>query len=246
MKKAILIITNPGKEGADNYCEGVYKDADNYKDFFQSEVGGEWYQDEITLLDRPKKETVMKTLQGWDAYEYSIIIFSGHGYFSKNDNETVIECQPGKTGDSTDEDLIISRLCNNGKRLIILDCCRKPLDILLHEEAQANFSIITKSMRSTRAEYESIIRKCDRMNIIGYGCGIGEAAGDSSSSGGYYTYSLLQGAKQFGKEMEKGRYASFPSVHTRASKIINKLRGSTQHPQIEKPRDGKYFPFVIK
>ena len=47
MRKKILILSNPGREGAENYCEGVKRDVDNYKQFFLSPVGGNWYESEI-------------------------------------------------------------------------------------------------------------------------------------------------------------------------------------------------------
>ena len=39
MKKKILIISNPGAVGAENYCEGVKKDVENYKKYFTSPEG---------------------------------------------------------------------------------------------------------------------------------------------------------------------------------------------------------------
>lgn len=42
MKKKILIISNPGAVGAENYCEGVKKDVENYKSILhhlEGEIG---------------------------------------------------------------------------------------------------------------------------------------------------------------------------------------------------------------
>ena len=36
MKKKILIISNPGAVGAENYCEGVKKDVENYKKYLNT------------------------------------------------------------------------------------------------------------------------------------------------------------------------------------------------------------------
>ena len=30
MKRRVIILTNAGKIGSENYCEGVYKDKENY------------------------------------------------------------------------------------------------------------------------------------------------------------------------------------------------------------------------
>lgn len=59
MRKKILILSNPGREGAENYCEGVKRDVDNYKQFFLSPVGGNWYESEIDCRQYATKSEVL-------------------------------------------------------------------------------------------------------------------------------------------------------------------------------------------
>ena len=40
MTRKALIISNPGEIGAENYCEGVLKDVENFKNYLQSPKGG--------------------------------------------------------------------------------------------------------------------------------------------------------------------------------------------------------------
>ena len=40
--KRALLITNPGEQGDENYCKGVYVDAANYRRLMLSPQGGVW------------------------------------------------------------------------------------------------------------------------------------------------------------------------------------------------------------
>ncbi len=94
MKKRVLLIGNPGDEDADNYCRGVLRDIDNYKQYFMSFAGGEWYESEIKTMLKPSKIEVETEISKMQDLDYSIIVFSGHGY--SKDNITYIETRPGK------------------------------------------------------------------------------------------------------------------------------------------------------
>jgi len=56
MKRRVLIITNAGKVGASNYCDGVLKDKENYVSFFTSAYGGYFSNSEIKVLNKPPNE----------------------------------------------------------------------------------------------------------------------------------------------------------------------------------------------
>ena len=123
MRKKMLIISNPGARTADNYCEGVHKDVENYKKFFMSPGGGNWHLDEIECMEQPLKPMVRKKLIEMANLDFSIIIFTGHGY-SKNGN-TYIELVPSS---SLYNDMCVDELKQaDQKRIIIVDCCRKKL-----------------------------------------------------------------------------------------------------------------------
>ena len=91
MNRKVLIISNPGK--GENYCEGVNKDVENYKAFFTSALGGGWYMNEIKHLHCPNQYSVTAELDLMKDVDYSIVIFCGHGYYSSNFDETIVELQ---------------------------------------------------------------------------------------------------------------------------------------------------------
>ena len=75
MKKKILIISNPGDERAGNYCEGVHKDVENYKKFFTSSLGGNWYYSEIEWMEKPDKATVRRKLADMKKLDFNYNIY---------------------------------------------------------------------------------------------------------------------------------------------------------------------------
>lgn len=178
--------------------------------------------------------------------EFSIIIFVGHGY-SMND-ETILECKPSRYDT---EEIKEHELTCKGKRLIILDCCRRPEQNAIFGALNESMSYFASTERaiSTRRAYEKLLGDCVPMNIIGYACEIGEIAGDSSLIGGYYSSSnssIRKVSKQRYQKMQKNKYLGFPSVHEQAKVLVTEEE-QNQHPQIKKTR-GKvnYLPFVIK
>lgn len=92
MRKKILIISNPGAKEEGNYCAGVHKDVENYKKFFMSPDGGNWYPNEIECMEQPFKPMVKMKLREMENLDFSIIIFTGHGYSEGED--TYIELRP--------------------------------------------------------------------------------------------------------------------------------------------------------
>ena len=240
MKKKILIIANPGESGTENYCEGVLKDVENYKKYFMSPVGGSWYSSEIECLKTPNKYSVSTKLNEMKYLDFSIIIFTGHGY-SQNE-ETFVEL-------NSEEGMSVTAFKENGKkRLVIVDCCRKEW-FPVSELNEAYFFHREKSffeLKNTREIYEDYIRAADVMNIVMYGCDLGETSGDDSKKGGFYSSSLLKICTEFAetnKELKKYCLTA-PLAHERAKVLVKRLK-IDQNPQIEKPRMGKYLPIAV-
>lgn len=242
MQKKILILSNPGKEGADNYCEGVNKDVINYQKFFESSRGGNWNTNEIEHLLQPSKELVLKRIGEMNELDFSIIVFSGHGY--SQGTKTFLELQPVGDNDIEVNDLE----CSGHKRIIITDCCRKPW-YPMEERADYAFEHVLESVNelfNTRAFYEQKILEADTMNVVTYSCDLGEVSYDDSRLGGNYSSALLHVATSMEKKNEYGLYesANIVEVHNKAKVIVTR-KESDQNPQITKPRTGKYLPFAV-
>ena len=137
MKRRILIITNAGKVGADNYCEGVYRDKENYISFFKSGYGGYYSDTEIRAFDKPTKAKVREEISNLtnDNIEFSIIIFCGHGWYSTISNSNIFELN-----DSKEQIDSLELRTGAKKRIIIEDNCREPHPEYITESLSKAFS----------------------------------------------------------------------------------------------------------
>lgn len=166
MSRRLLLIGNPGEQGV-NYSPSVSIVLNRYKNFFRSEAGGYWCDDEIIEeplgLDRNSEVTwFVLTMRELNlSVGYSVIVFVGHGgsYFGKDQVQL-----------SLGEILPLSCLmAPNGmedrvKRLIIVDACRSLIgvqsDQLLLESK--SFSGNGQLMGDyCREYYNSLIEKCE-------------------------------------------------------------------------------------
>lgn len=239
MNKGILIIGNPGK--GKHYCEGVEKDLLNYRKYFSSITGGAWEDDEIKTLLCPTVTEMNKSINILNDMDYSIIIFSGHGYSNIN-GETIIELS--NDGDEYSENILKSTM-----RTVIIDCCRK-LWIPTRLEKRADFMNLYESTGHSRLrelariKYEDYIKNSNGMPVVMYSCSSGECANDNSELGGDYSYQLLKAGNRFvGNTSED--VLDVVEAHYIAKTELEKMN-HTQHPRICRARSGNYYPFAIK
>lgn len=245
MIRKALIISNPGEPGAKTYCEGVVKDVLNYKAFLNSPLGGYWYDHEIIPMTRPSADEVRKKLSEIQYYDYTKIIFSGHGYYSSNRKSTILELKKGEELDS--QELIPGTL----KRTIILDCCRQVAkDIPLLESVKLFAALKKRELipRECREIYETHIKKCYNFIVVMNACDINEVAGDSATNGGYYSSSLLDVSFDWSEKNIRtagAKILDVADVHNNAITRVVEKSGGNQHPKIDKGRSEPYFPFAV-
>lgn len=260
MKRRVLLLTNPGKQGAPNYCSGVYKDQENYFSYFKEPFGGYWSNSELKHLDKPSCSTVRGELSllFQEDIEFSIIIFCGHGWYSSKSNSNILILNDG--GEEMDS---LELRVNANKRIIILDSCRKVSPEYINESLTKSLSAkaIFESERSLlnpeecKKYYNKAISECPKQIINSYACNLNEVAGDNPVFGGYYSSSLIKASKDWVDAKQKYLDLSttfsverFPRCHDASTPLVSRLSGGTQNPTIEKPRvsDVKdYLPFVV-
>jgi hypothetical protein len=259
MKRRIIIITYPGVKGEEHYSEGVYKDRSNYIDFFKEGYGGFYSDSEIRFFDTQKKPIIRRELSLLkdDDIEFSIIIFCGHGYYSKKSDSNIFQINDTEEMDS------LEFRSGTKKCIVIEDNCREPLSeyVTEHLVKAFNYKALFDSISPQidpelcKRYYNKRISECPDQIICGQACDIGEFAGDSSSRGGYYSSSLInQTVKTVEEDLRtidlKNKYKifSFPKCHDLAIPKVRSLSGNTQNPQIEKMRNltsKQYLPFAI-
>lgn len=196
MNRQVLIISNPGETGEENYCGGVAKDVENYRAFFLNPIGGLWKESEILEMDRPAVAQVRLKIEDLQFRDYVLVIFVGHGWHSEERDSTILTLRKGQEIDSAELRLPAT------KQTIILDCCR-----VRHPgvpEDRALLEMLAKRQPSLNPEncrryYNEAIERCGDELVVTYGCGIGQRAADDSQKGGVYSYNLLDASKAWSR-----------------------------------------------
>jgi hypothetical protein len=240
-----LIISNPGEVGDEHYCAGVNKDVTHYQEFLKADYGGFWYDGEIDRLPRPTASEVRLALTKLRYVDYSLVIFSGHGYYSSLYRSTILELKKGEQIDSAE-------LRNaSSKQTIILDCCRKVYPPVRIEEhlLKAYAAKPRRDAERCRRLYDEQIVRCGSSMVIAYSCATGEGAGDDSQTGGIYSFNLLYGCRRWAEDSTVGfpveaQTLSIVAAHNLTASVVTRLRAQ-QHPEIERDRSGAYFPFCV-
>jgi hypothetical protein len=245
-RKAIL-ISYPGELGQENYCKGVNKDIQEYLALLKSPFGGAWSSKEISFLHKPDVDGVRKAVGSLSDIDYALVIFSGHGKHSANDNSFLLQLNKSEFLDSKE--------LKNGskKQTIILDCCRKVEEVLLVEDPI--FTGIAR-LRSTlhetecRKYFDKRIEECPEGLIVLRSCSKYETSGDDAEKGGYYTHNLIRCVEEWAEhnnvDVSKSYdILSITSAHERACPRVHDSSGGRQNPQIERPKTKKHFPFAV-
>ena len=247
MKRKALLIANPGSEGDENYCRGVYADLSNFREYLTSPRGGVWYENEIETLDKPMSSVVKEKVASLGSFDYSFIAFFGHGYYSAAKMDTVLELNPFG-GEITSNQLKI----NAKKRTIVLDCCRVVIkDAILSMNNESCRSALKKAvdldLAAFRKKFDDEVTRVGDDLIVTYGCSTNEKAGDSPTQGGRYTSSLLHSVANWSPDLgvTSSDVMSVVAAHNAAAPLVQNRSGGLQNPDIEKSRTLPYFPFAV-
>jgi hypothetical protein len=245
MKRRALIIGNPGTRGTDSFLPGVEVDVKRYVDFLTSPLGGAWFGTEIEKLIQPSAAVAQAAVLKLVSFDFSIVVFSGHGWHSKPDDMTYCDLKD-------DVSIPCSMLRVKGSRqLVIVDCCRAPLEKALTE------STLIKSAKEAflsanqcRTFYDEAIMKCPIGSTILYAASIGEYAGDDSQRGGVYSHHLMRAVSSWAASnptnlQTNADIISCVGAHDTASARVVNVTGGQQTPACEKPRTGPYYPLGV-
>ena len=242
-----LIIGSP-----DEKIPGVLVDVKNLVGYLKSAVGGVWVDSEIKTLISPTISETRKCIQSLKSSDYSLVFFAGHGYHSIQRSRTILNINSIEELDS------VELRVGASKHTLILDCCRKPqLEKRLLKSAMESMTFDAASRqrlnpKHCREFYDKRIAECESGIVVMNSCSINETAGESSSSGGYYTSSLIESSEAWAKEKlasidltSKYCISSTQDRHNAASVQVKELSGGRQNPTFESPRSEMKFPFAI-
>lgn len=217
MEKRILLIGNT------DGLPGVKVDLLNFKKYFRSQKGGDWFENEILTLPDPSRNELMTKINQlkYLNLDFLIVIFSGHG---GQKIETILEIN--ENGDKINE----SELYNISKRQItILDCCRAYPQQISDGISERILNKAFSAHYSTREKYEKRILQASYQQVKIYACQKGQCSIDTSE-GGVYSKNLLKVVKE-----DSSDFILLSRAHQLASLYVENAYPS-QKPEIEIPR----------
>jgi hypothetical protein len=247
-----LLISNPGETGQENYCKGVYVDIDKYQRLLTSPFGGTWDPSDIKHLDRPSVEVLELWIGILSAYDYALIMFTGHGWYSSTDRDRVLELRKNESVHASD------LLRDAKKRTLILDCCQKVYNEpkMIKEARQVEMlNARAAARRAPNAEacrrlFLKEVEDAPTGIVVTTSCSMNELSTDDDERGGRYNASLIEAAEDWANAQAQNPWVvadalSIVAAHDPAAKETQRLSGRTQNPTISKPRTSPYFPFAV-
>lgn len=238
MKKRALIIGNAGNK--DEFLLGVSKDINNYKRFLLSNIGGDWYEDEIYIsLDETKEEVKAKIAKLEDEKnEFTFIVFTGHGSFS-----TLKNCR--KLYINNDYIYESDLLYLSKKQILIIDTCagiENDLSIEATSESDTMDSLRKNASIEHRIIYENYIKECLEQQNILYACDIDESSADTSK-GGLFSFYLIETADT----NSSNRVLDTQQAYIKTERLIQSDLRTEQNPQyFNSNKHSNKLPFSIK
>ena len=246
-----LLIANPGETGDENYYKGVYVDVRNFRHFLTSAHGGAWNDEtEIKVLQQPTKQELARPLIWCGLADYSFILFTGHGCYSKELQEPVLELRANVTIPLSD------MLEPNTKRTVILDCCQKIQRTELQEAVNFSKSAMDEARRrepdrnKCRRLFDESIEATSASTVIPQSCSIDEYSTADEMRGSRYAASLIEAADRWASQQATESWLSHDTysivaAHNQATATTIRLSAGDQNPIISKAKTGPYFPFAV-
>lgn len=250
MKRTLILISNDG--GRSNFLPGVAHDVANYYNFFHSDNGGAWENEEIVRFDSNlTKAHLRSTLLSMICdFDYFLIVFVGHGYADEY-GHTVLELSPGNDSPLYE----IETLLSSKKYLIIVDSCRKILNYRDGGQLmeQRDFSTLSQSSlhrEACRKYYNNMIANAnDSSHVVSYATSLDQCANDTQR-GGLYSYTLVTYAKNWIQQVEDSIYFSNDSfkilgIIEAHQSVKNKVYQKTLGQQVPTIKGYADFPLAV-
>jgi hypothetical protein len=219
-------------------------DLARYLAFLESDHGGAWEREEITVFRSPSLRKVEATIGARSDIDFSLVVFAGHGHHDGDETSVWV---------NDHESCSVSALNTFARRqMIIVDACRTPLRGELFEKradfgGEVGWPPDFEYRASCRALYDEAIRGAEMGQSIAYASSPGEAAGDTSR-GGRFSRSLLDVSEQWSRSAERGGRATLvldvPSAVSHVQQIFRRNR-YPQTPQLENGRRFHSFPIAV-
>lgn len=231
IKRNALIIECSAVAGQEK-LPGAIRDADAWRSYLLSNRGGAWSSNEITVLSNPTPQLVRSKISLMTD-GYSFVTFSGHGYVSARNKETMV-CLQG--GDVSEIDLTPT----SERASIILDSCRGVVSVALEAIfAEASLRKASEDRESFRILFDRALERAEKGDCRIYGCAFDQAA-QENKAGGVFTQALVQS----GESWSGSGVFSLREAFDEAKRVVAR-KHPQQTPESELGRRLNHFPFAV-
>lgn len=237
-RKALIIYCNNTSSGS---LPGPAADNNNLINYLTSNLGGCWDFSEIISLPNPSISTVRNTINNqFTNVEYSLVVFSGHGFIAGPNNTQYIELLDG--------DISINEIVTKAiRQSIIIDACRNIIHPININESR-NMTALQNflgDIENTRVIFDNAIRQCDQGISVLYSASANESSVDSQL-GGAYLYSFIKSAEIWGRNNNTNRILTIRDAHYNCIPYMKRNFVTTQNPVMQSEKRMFYFPFGVK
>ena len=269
MAKRFAIIIESGNVKGLRDLPGARQDAQNWRSFLMSDLGGAWIDNvEICIANKPKTASIQALLRQ-HADGYVFLAFSGHGF--EEYNYSLHKSVPKICLNDDEQSVDINIISPASFGTAIFDSCRSVETVRAHisiaNEAVALNKTISFSQKiamdsasrmlstasANRQTVEQLfLRRLDvtQMHDVVrmYSCGSDESAEDfegDANAGGYYTTFLMRGAEAWQEERRNMQYYdvySTKQAHDFACEAMKEINPQ-QHPEYTPVWQS--YPFAI-
>lgn len=229
------------------YCDkvgthltGPPYDNRNFRSHLKRNIGGNWIESEIKSLRNPTSSLVKDYMDRFVNYaDYSLVVFSGHGFINQADNFQYLEC--------ADRPICIKEIVSKAPRqTIIIDACSG----FFNPEEDEIIKSITEfrefsGERSTRELFDSAVLIAEAGISVLASSGVGEASHDTDF-GGAYAVSVLKACENWKQTDTKHQVYTIKQAHEEGTRIMYHDYITIQHPLLYPEKRQRYFPLAVK
>jgi len=208
MKRKAVIIYSHDVEG-EKLLPGAAVDAENWKNFLLSDLGGAWNDTEIKVLRKPFSSDVSAELNV-DKDVYLFVAFSGHGEDGTVVlNETLRSYSIENLRPKTNRGVLICDSCRGvaeysklsfgfkqaANQLLVLNASTVRNKAYYQESTLAQYNFYKETVSNYHRDYWISCFGSQIGCVKMLSCSKGEGADEDPEAGGYYTTLLLQAAE---------------------------------------------------
>jgi hypothetical protein len=239
VRKALIIYMTNSPSGK---LSGPAFDYKNLCSFLTSDLGGNWYQNEITSLENPERSQVIDAIFNMSRCDYAFVVFSGHGELEEDTDIQYLELMNCSIP-------VRELTVNCKKQTIIIDACRRFFTFrekLFHKK-QNQFSLNKSNLQntSTRDIFDNSLSKAEKGLTILYSAIENETALDTAN-GTAYISSLIESAQEWEMSYSNENIFSVKDAYKSADKYLHFYFETIQKPKINYEKRQRYYPFAIK